>query len=173
LAFVGGTEIATFVFARLERTHKPARKEHVVTTLMKRDPFLTVAPLDRVLNQFFSRDPFFTRFDEMEEETLPLDISETEKEVLVRASLPGFEKDDVHIEVNETVLTIRATHTDEKEESGETFSKRERRIGSLFRRVELPTAVDEGQAWAELVNGELTLRLHKADKDTPRRISIS
>ncbi|MFG0257340.1 MAG: Hsp20/alpha crystallin family protein [Phycisphaerales bacterium JB043] len=141
--------------------------------MMKRDPFFAMTPFDRMFGQLFNREPFFVRFDESDESALALDVSETEKEVIVRASLPGFDKEDVTIDVHESVLTISASHTEESEEQEETFVRRERRTGSLSRRIELPSAVDEGNAWAELVNGELTLRLHKAPLNSPHRIEIS
>ncbi|MHC4976292.1 MAG: Hsp20/alpha crystallin family protein [Planctomycetota bacterium] len=146
-----------------------------MTLLSKRTPFTTTpTPLDTFFNQFFTtRDPWMTRFEETTEGYLPLDISETDKEVVVRAWLPGFKKNEVNVEVHDNVLTITARHDKEKEFKDENFITRERSWGALMRRFELPTAVDEGKAWAELVNGELTLRLHKAPNAFPHRIDIS
>ncbi|QOJ00776.1 MAG: Hsp20/alpha crystallin family protein [Phycisphaeraceae bacterium] len=120
-------------------------------------------------------EPFFTHAPAsalIEEGTLPLDISEDESSVIVRASLPGFRKEDVDIEVHDGVLTIKASRTEEHEEHGERFYRKERRTGSLSRRVALPSVVLEHEAKADLSNGVLTLRLPKSPKEQPRKVRI-
>lgn len=142
-------------------------------TLRRTDPFdLAVG---HVLNQFFN-DPFIcgpTSQNRVDEGSLALDVSETDTEVIVRASLPGFRKEDVSIDVAEGVLTIKAEQAEEREEQNERFYRRERRFGSLSRRVALPTHVSESSATAQLTDGVLTLRLPKSEKAMPRKISIN
>lgn len=142
-------------------------------TLARRDPFdLAVG---QMLNHFFN-DPWFswpTTLSKVDEGTLPLDVSETDTEVIVRASLPGFRKEDVSIDVAEGVLTIKAEQSEEHEEQGERFYRRERRFGSLSRRVALPTHVNESRATAQLADGVLTLRLPKSERAMPKKITIN
>ena len=143
------------------------------TKLARRDS-LPVNPIERVFQSFWGRDPFLVELaPAFEEGTLALDVSEDESNVLVRASLPGFSRDDVHIEVHDAVLTINATHREESEESTERFYRRERRTGSLSRRIALPSQVDEAKASAELKDGILTLRLPKSVQAMPKKISIN
>jgi HSP20 family protein len=132
-----------------------------------------------LLSRFFStmlNDPFFAEAQPMrafvEEGTLPLDISEDDSSVIVRASLPGFSKEDVEIEVHDGVLSIKAQHTEEKEEKGERFYRKERRFGSVSRRVALPTTVVEDRSKADLKDGVLTLRLAKVPAEQPKKIRI-
>lgn len=108
----------------------------------------------------------------VDEGTLALDVSETEDAVVVRGSLPGFEKKDVDIEVHDNVLSIKATHTEEHEEHGERFYRRERQVGSLSRRVALPSHVEGDKARASLRNGVLEVKIPKSPEASPRKLQI-
>jgi HSP20 family protein len=109
---------------------------------------------------------------DLAEAPLPLDLSESGDEYLVRASLPGFPKESVTINVEEGVLTIRAEHREQKDESNERFIHTERRFTSLSRRVELPSKIDASGAKAELKDGVLTVRLPKAATAFAKTIAI-
>ena len=142
--------------------------------LARRDAVNSLTPIERLFQNMWGRDPFLVELAPaaFEEGTLALDVSEDESSVLVRASLPGFTKEDLSVEVHDGVLTINATHRDESEESGERYYRRERRVGSLSRRVALPSQVDDSKAKAELKDGVLTLRLPKSEQALPKKISI-
>ncbi|MDX2131204.1 MAG: Hsp20/alpha crystallin family protein [Planctomycetota bacterium] len=134
-----------------------------------RDPS-PLGAFERLFNDpFFSELPALARMDEG---TLPLDVSENDTHVIVRASLPGFAKDKIDIEVHDGVLAINAHHEEEREEKGERFYRKERRSGSLSRRVALPSTVLEKDAQAEFNDGVLTLRLPKVQKEQPKKIRI-
>jgi HSP20 family protein len=143
--------------------------------LVRREP-ITVAPFNRLFENFFGPEGLATLSSgypaAFEEGTLAIDVSEDEKNVLVRASLPGFSKEDVNVEVHEGVLSIKAEHAEDKEERGETFYRRERRVGSLSRRVALPSDVLEDQIGAELKDGVLTLKMPKNPKPSPKKVKI-
>ena len=170
------------------------------TTLIRRgngtlrlDPFEAVGmptPFGRLFDAF-ARDPFFGEVAERTDmDTLAIDLSETDDAVKVRASLPGFRRDEVNLEIEDGVLRIEAHKSEATEEatptdSGdqtegtgetapgrETWIRRERRETSLTRTVTLPTAVDQDSATAELLDGVLTLTLPKAQVSTRRRIEI-
>lgn len=136
------------------------------------------------------RDPFFHAIDRLfneplllgaempgaiarlEEGFLPVDVSETDTHVIVRASVAGFRKEDIDAEIRENVLTIKAERKDEREEKNERYFRKELRWGSLNRRVALPSVVNERDVAAELKDGVLTLRIPKAAEATPRKIKI-
>lgn len=129
----------------------------------------------------FADDPFFASMFEgprgaMAGEggasLIPLDISEDDTSFIVRATVPGFKKDEVEVEVLEGVLSIRAERAEEKEENTERYHRRERRSGSITRQATLPAAVAEGQAKAELKDGVLTLRLPKVPEAQSKKIKI-
>lgn len=139
-------------------------------------PSATVVPsVGRLFNEFFN-DPFFAAVvrptAEIDEGTLAVDISEDEKTVIVRASLPGFNKEDIDVEIHDGVLSIKAERSEETEQKGETFYRRERRYGAVSRRVALPSVVIEGETIADLKDGVLTLRIPKSQKAMPKKVRI-
>jgi HSP20 family protein len=150
-----------------------------MSQLMRRDPVF--GPMDRLFTQF-ARDPFFSLANGVtngltnlieDEGTLALDVSDDGEAIVVEDSLPGYTRD----EVEDNVLTINARHQetteDKGEENGVRYVRRERRLGSLSRRVTLPAAVDQDKAKATLADGVLTLRLPKTTRDLPKRIAIN
>lgn len=134
-----------------------------------------VHPLERIVDGWFTRDPFFSVLRGpalVDEGSLALDVSEDGEHVIVRASLPGFKREDVQVELDEGVLTISARREEAHEEHGEKFYRKERREGSVSRRIAMPTAVDDERAAAELADGVLTLKLPKIEKARRRQIRI-
>jgi len=103
---------------------------------------------------------------------LPLDVSETENEFVVKASLPGIKPDDVHITVHGDTLTIRGESKVEEEKKGEHWHLRERRSGVFQRSLSLSAPVDSDKAQAEFEHGVLTLTLPKAESAKPRQIKV-
>jgi len=146
--------------------------------IARRDP-RNVFGVPSVVSRLFN-EPFFTNdflqeianAPELGEGVLPLDISDSEKHLIVRASLPGFRTEDVDVQVHDGVLTIKATHTEQVEDTGEKFLRRERRTRSLERRVALPTVVEGANVDATLKDGVLTLRLAKTPEAQPKKIAI-
>ncbi len=112
-----------------------------------------------------------------EEGALTLDIYEDTKagEVVVKASLPGFQRDDVQVAVENGILSITAQHVEEEEEQSKDrrYYRRERRMGSVNRRVALPGVVQDNAAKAEMKDGVLTVRLPLAASAKPKQITIT
>ncbi|MBX6313561.1 MAG: Hsp20/alpha crystallin family protein [Isosphaeraceae bacterium] len=104
--------------------------------------------------------------------TLPLDLSETENEFIVRASLPGVRPDDVQITIQGDTLTIRGESKAEEEKKGQTWHLRERRFGAFQRSLTLGTPINADKAQAHYEYGVLTLTLPKAEEAKPRQIKI-
>lgn len=103
---------------------------------------------------------------------LPLDVSETEDEFVIRASVPGVKPDDVQITVQGDTLTIRGESRSEEEKDGERWHLRERRFGAFQRSVTLGTPVIADKAEVHYEHGVLTLALPKAEEAKPRQIKI-
>jgi HSP20 family protein len=104
---------------------------------------------------------------------LPLDISETENEFIVKASLPGVKPEDVQITVHGDTLTIRGEMKAEVEKKDENYHLRERRYGQFVRTVSLSTPISADKAQAQFENGVLTLRLPKAEEAKPKQIKVA
>ena len=104
--------------------------------------------------------------------TLPLDVSETEHDFVIKAALPGVKPDDVQITVHGDILTIRGESQAEEDKKGEHWHLRERRFGTFQRSVSLATAVNSDKAEAHYDLGVLTLTLPKAESAKPRQIKV-
>lgn len=102
----------------------------------------------------------------------PIDVSESESEICVRAEVPGIEPDKLDVQLTGEVLTIRGEKLDTRDadEGKRTWS--ERRWGSFARSVQLPCAVDPESVRAEHKHGVVTITLRKADALRPRRIEV-
>ena len=95
------------------------------------------------------------------ERSFRVDILDREKELIVRAELPGVEKDDVEVTISGDRLTIEAEREFEEEESKETFYRHELGYGELLRTIALPVEVDVEHIDAELKDGILSVVLPK------------
>ena len=128
----------------------------------------------RELLSFVADEPFFRTpvFDSDKTGMLALDIAEGDGELIVRASVPGFSKEDIDVQIQDGVLSIKAGHTEDPETSDERFYRRERRVGAVSRRVALPGEFTEAEARAELADGVLTLRIPQAEASRPKQIPI-
>jgi HSP20 family protein len=102
-----------------------------------------------------------------------VDIREEHDAFFVDAEVPGLAADDVHIDVEKDVLTIRGERKVEKEEIEDTYRRVERQYGSFTRSFTLPETVDADSISADLNNGVLALRLPKKEAPTPRSISVN
>ena len=104
---------------------------------------------------------------------LAVDIREVDDAFLVEAEVPGIAAEDVHVDVEKNVLTIRGERSVEKEEKEDTFRRVERHYGSFSRSFTLPDTVDADNISADLKDGDLALRIPKKEAPQPRKISVN
>jgi HSP20 family protein len=102
------------------------------------------------------------------------DVVENEREIRVITELPGMNADDLDIDLENNVLTIRGEKQEERTEEGEegTYHLSERRYGQFSRSFILPRDVDSDQIEASFENGVLTVRIPKSEKTRRRRIQV-
>jgi HSP20 family protein len=128
-------------------------------------------------NTFYT---FPDRFDRLVEEFLrpaygdrrmaypPLNFSEDDENLYVRAEIPGVEMNDLEITLADKTLLIKG---ERKPEQGKYF-RQERPAGAFQRVVRLNVSVERDRVTASLANGILTVTLPKSEDTKPRRVSI-
>ncbi|MFN8387014.1 MAG: Hsp20/alpha crystallin family protein [Anaerolineales bacterium] len=101
-----------------------------------------------------------------------VDMYQTDDEVVVKASIPGFKAEDVQINVTGDILTLRGEVKQEDEKKDKAWHIREQRWGSFERSVAMPTEVIADKAKAEFENGILSITLPKAEEVKPKTITV-
>lgn len=113
------------------------------------------------------------RSQDLEPMVPAIDVTERENDYLVRADMPGVNKDNIEITLADGVLTITAEVKEEHEEKdGERLLRQERRCGKYTRSLQLGTQVDDKKVKANYKDGVLEIVLPKADEVKPKRIAI-
>lgn len=100
------------------------------------------------------------------------DVSETDVGFCITAEVPGIKREDVKINIEDHVLSIRGEKKQEKDEKSETFHRIERFYGSFSRSFSLPENVDEEKIEAVFNDGLLTLTIPKTEVEKPKSIEI-
>jgi HSP20 family protein len=128
--------------------------------------------MDRLFNDAFTRPFSLMREGGSTWSSPPIDMYQTDNEVVVKAALPGVKSDEVQINVNNDILTIKGEVNHEDEKKNQSWHIREQSWGAFERSIALPTGVVSDRANAEFENGVLTITLPKSEKAKPKTISI-
>jgi HSP20 family protein len=104
--------------------------------------------------------------------TLPLDVRQTDEAFWIEASVPGFRPEDMEITLDENVLTIRGTRSQDETLHG-GYVQRERQLGSVYRQVGLATEVRAAEITASFDNGVLSVMVPRVKKARPQRIPVT
>jgi len=140
--------------------------------------------LQRQINEIFEdffegfgksdRWPSLRRSSRVWPEVSPrFEVSETDKEVRVKAELPGFEEKDIEVILDENVLTIRGEKKEEHEEKKRNYYLSELSYGRFQRSIPLPSGVDRERAKASFKRGVLTVRMPKTESAQAQRKRIA
>ena len=102
------------------------------------------------------------------------DISETDKEYVIRAELPAVKKEDVQVTLDEGMITIKGERKQQKEDKNEKFHRVETFYGTFERRFSLPDNVNADAVRCESKDGILTVHIPKAEvsKQKPKQITV-
>src|SRR3977135_2093132 len=101
------------------------------------------------------------------------DITEDEKEYVIKAELPDVKKDDVKVTVENGVLTISGERKFEREENKKKYHRVERAFGTFVRSFSLPDVADASKVKAEFKNGMLTVHVPKSEKAKPKQVEVN
>lgn len=141
------------------------------------DPFRDFGNLENRLEKFFGRPLLTGNGGDKEAMTVtqwsPLvDITEDDKEYLVKAELPDIKKEDVKVNVENGQLTISGERKFEKEEKDKKYHRIERSYGSFLRSFTLPEGVSGEKVAADFKDGVLQVHLPKDEKAKPKAIEV-
>lgn len=144
--------------------------------LIKWDPFRELEDVSNRLNRVFGRPLARMEPNEMftvADWTPSADISETDTAYLIKAEIPGVNKEDVKVTIQDGMLTIQGERKMEKEEKDKKFHRIERSYGSFMRSFRVPEDADESAVKAEFKDGVLNVTLNKTEKPKPKSINVS
>ena len=145
-------------------------------TMTRWSPFEEMQALRNEMNRLF--EPFINQegaSGELRRSTWypAVDVEETRDQIYVRAELPGMTRDDIQVEFENGVLTIRGEKKFDREAKERTYHRIERAYGSFVRTFTLPRTVDAENVTARYENGVLELEMPKRAEAKPRRIEIA
>jgi HSP20 family protein len=142
-------------------------------TLVNWSPFREIEDLFNQYNRLLARPTAGERENGQVVQWRPTaNISETDREYIIRAELPEVEKKDIEVTVHEGVLTVKGERRLERKDDSEKHHRIESFYGSFARSFTLPSDVDESGIVAETKDGVLTVRLPKSEAAKPRAIEV-
>jgi HSP20 family protein len=134
--------------------------------------------MDRMFEDFFDRRmrPWWPerwlRGGERELEAPKVDLYEEKDDIVVKAELPGIDKENVEVNLSDHMLTIKGEKKKEEEIKEENYYRSERSYGSFLRTLELPKGIQEDKVKASFKNGVLEIRLPKTEEAKTREIKV-
>ena len=124
--------------------------------------------MDHVFDDFFNG----TRSAVLRDWNPKVDVFEEADHIVMKAELPGVEKDNIAIDVNGRVLTLKGERSYDNEVKEEKYTLRERAYGKFQRSFTLPAETDSEKIKAEYKDGVLKLNIPKPESSKPKQITI-
>ena len=148
-----------------------------MNALTRWDPFRELEDMHRHLTTLFDGNSSARRRNGKESMTVAewaptVDIVEDEKNYVIKAELPDMKREDVHVSVENGVLTITGERKAEKEEKNRKYHRVERSYGSFARSFALPENVEAQKVSAAYKDGLLTVTVAKSEKAQPKQIEV-
>jgi HSP20 family protein len=126
--------------------------------------------IDRWFDNFLNSDSRLS--DDVTTVYPVVNIEETENEYLISAELPGMEKKDIHISLENNVLAISGEKKSESKSDEKNYHRFERTYGKFYRSFELPHSINQDNIDAGYKNGILNISLPKAEEAKPKQIEV-
>lgn len=150
-----------------------------MSALTRWNPFREMEELQRRMSSLMGWEPFRRSEVTTDQENItvlewaPLvDISEDDKEYLIKVELPEVKKDDVKVTVEGGTLTISGERKAEKEEKNRKYHRVERFHGRFARSFSIPDDAEDDSVKAEFKDGVLRVHLTKSEKARPKQIAV-
>jgi HSP20 family protein len=146
-----------------------------VMAVVKWDPFRDLVSIQDRMNRLFEQTLSRSRGEEGVTATTwtpAVDIYETADTIVMKAELPGVTREDIHIQIDGSTLTLKGERRFARDVQEESYLRIERAYGSFHRSFALPATVQQENVRAVLRDGVLELTLPKAEDSKPKRISV-
>jgi len=134
--------------------------------------------MDRMMEDFFGRKfrPWWPerwfRADEFDIRAPVVDVFEEKDDIVVKAEIPGIDKDNIEVNLSDHILTIKGQKKKEEEVKEENYYRSERSYGSFIRTLELPKEVHADKVKANFKNGVLEVRMPKTEEAKAKEIKV-
>lgn len=142
--------------------------------LVRWEPFREMMSLreamDRLFEESFLRPGWFGW--ETGTGVLPVDIYETDDQVVVKAAVPGVKPEDIDVTLTGDVLTIKGEFKAEEKSEKRNYLRQERRYGSFCRQLTVPAGINADKVKATFEHGVLTLEMPKAEAARAKSIKV-
>jgi len=130
------------------------------------------SPMDHFFDDFFGNPFRGERADLTRRWNPKVDVFEEADHIVMKAELPGVEKDNIAIDVNGRLLTVKGERSSENEVKEDNFCRRERSYGRFERSFTLPAETDSEKIKADYKDGVLTLNIPKPASSKTKQITV-
>ena len=143
--------------------------------LVRWNPWREMSTLQHRINHLFN-EPFFRggEDDELRMGTWypAVDMFDDDDKIVIKAELPGMDKKDISVDIENRVLTLSGERNYDNEVKEENYYRRERATGKFKRAFNLPADVDEDQIKADFKDGVLKVEIPKPEEQKPKQITV-
>ena len=144
--------------------------------LVKWNPWREMDTFSNRLNSFFD-SRFFPSVWFSEESGLRdwrpvVDIYDEDDKIVIKAEIPGVDKDKINVDVKDGILTLTGERSYENEAKEENYHRRERAFGRFERSFALPDGLDSDKIDADYKDGVLRIEIPKPEEKKPKKIEI-
>ncbi len=101
-----------------------------------------------------------------------VDVYENDNSIVIKAELPGVDRENIHIDVKDRVLTLKGERSTDNEIKEDNYYRRERRLGKFEKRFTLPGEVDAEKISADYKDGVLKIDIPKPEEYKPKKITV-
>lgn len=144
----------------------------MIMNVIKYDPFRELRSLHDEMNRLFSGSTPDRGEFARGAWSPNVDIYEDKEHLFVEAELPGMQREDFEVSVENSVLTLKGERKFEKKTEGDNYHRVERSYGSFTRQFTLPQTITAEGAVADFENGVLKVSLPKREETKARKIEI-
>jgi len=137
------------------------------------DPFRDLRSMEDSVNRLWRGFGGTNAYREGSEDwNILMDVIQKPESIVVNASMPGIEAEDIDLSIEENVLTLKAERKAEPESEQARYLLRERPTGSFYRAIRLPDTIDSEKIQSCYYNGVLSIELPKAEEKKKKQIKI-